>query len=124
MIINKIALLTPNLLEGESITFLNSKIITLIQETRKESKNKNYVMDLKNLYSDILINNLKIKNSDSSLMDIIHFLILEQIFKRRLEIVSYELIDVIVYYKTSILENIIVYLKDTKINKKMKFENI
>lgn len=56
-------------------------------------------MDLKNLYSDILINNLKIKNSDSSLMNIIHFLILEQIFKRRLDIVSYELVEVIGYYK-------------------------
>jgi len=75
--INKIALLTPNLLEGESITFLNSKIINLITETKKDKKIKDYVMDLKNLYSDILIKNLKIKNSDSSLMNIIHFLILE-----------------------------------------------
>ena len=75
--INKIALLTPNLLEGESISFLNSKIINLITETKKDKKIKDYVMDLKNLYSDILIKNLKIKNSDSSLMNIIHFLILE-----------------------------------------------
>jgi len=75
--INKIALLTPNLLEGESITFLNSKIINQITETKKDKKIKDYVMDLKNLYSDILIKNLKIKNSDSSLMNIIHFLILE-----------------------------------------------
>lgn len=97
--INKIALLTPNLLEGESITFLNSKIINLIQETKKDKKIKDYVMDLKNLYSDILIKSLKIKNSDSSLMNIIHFLILEQIFKRRLDIVSYELVEVIGYYK-------------------------
>jgi len=75
--INKIALLTPNLLKGDSINFLNSKIINLIQETKKDKKIKDYVMDLRNLYSDILIKNLKTKNSDSNLMNIIHFLILE-----------------------------------------------
>ena len=33
--------------------------------------------DLKILYSDILSKKLQIKNSDSSLMEIIHFLILD-----------------------------------------------
>ncbi|KAL4463226.1 hypothetical protein ABPG74_007227 [Tetrahymena malaccensis] len=106
--ISMIALLSPNFLEGEQLSFVASKIIQLIN-----NQSKIYVKDIKQRYKESFKS-----GSKQQINEMLHCLIQEEIMNNKIKLLKTHMYQISQFYKPSIYESLFFYLREVGLNAK------
>jgi len=106
-----IALFTPPLIEGEQLTLIKPKLIQLIENAPKDL----YLAPLKKKFNSYVKEKLKgeqVHKEDVKLPEMVHCLILQQIFSKRLQFITNNNNQLLGYHSESILKNVLGYMQN------------